>query len=141
MTSGMTLYLFYTWLLANLLHPLIIWTGLHFTHSDLAETINAGSVVIGFGISCLLSIPVLILASLGLKIIVSAKQELFASLFVWIITVAGSIIFEVLVSMVLFTSLEVSVLSLFIPAMIASAIAILIRHKQFSKLIVQHEIK
>jgi hypothetical protein len=101
----------------------------------LAAKPQIGHVIAFMGVSSVFSFPALFFAGLGLNIIVNARQQLYTCLFVWIVTVAGSIILETAGVLLFLRSLQWNTLAAFTPAVLAATMAILIRHKQFGKLI------
>jgi hypothetical protein len=139
-TMYMTLHTFYTWLLANLLVPVIY---------ILTDMVVFGSAWFGPGpdnvfidyfylfiISVLFSLPCLVFCRIALKFIVFSSYINQARLVLWLTTTAVLVFLEELALIWLFSwEFSFELLSIMIPPVIATVLAVLIRYRQFYNLI------
>jgi hypothetical protein len=129
------MYLFNTWLVANLLHPLLamlLWVNW--------QDFNGGGVAGAFVLmlfSLLFSVPLLIMSWLILKILKGMRISCLAKFITWLLV--GTFL---PILTVLFISLfasgagdAVEDLWLLVPATLSILVAILLRHKAFFKMI------
>ena len=133
----MYLYVFITWVVANLLHPLLFIISLSNKSNSafpLFELI--GECVILFCISLLVSLPSLLLAYLVIFLVSRLPIDTWSRFFTWLLLVAAIPLVNFLL---LFSSLigEESLLSVFdlvLPSIVAAVISVLVRGRYFFNL-------
>jgi hypothetical protein len=134
---------FTTWLLANLLHPLIWFVYLFITGNNNSDTFSAESVsllLLVFFYSLIFSLPCLLLSRGLLQVISLTKENLLVKFIAWLFANALLIVLEVWVIILLLTGGNEPELLLFsVPAIAATWVAIAIRWKQFKNLILQQK--
>lgn len=135
----MFLYTFNTWLIANLLHPLLIMAFGYMVYghegvlwyADIAK----GYLLI-LGVSLLCSLPALLTGWLLLDIVVSSDHRSLARMVMWMICSVMLVFLEVLIiAIIIGEPLTSEVFFLALPGILAVCLAILIRYQQFQKLI------
>ena len=127
---------FFTWLLANSLHPVIGFIAIFIM--DDASRFDQDFFLVYFlslAYSCFISIPCLLLGWLSLYIILVTPNSDDVRFFLWLITAPALILFEFLVILILFDSIELKVLLYSLPGIAAIVVSILVRNQQFKKLI------
>jgi len=135
----MFLYTFNTWLIANLLHPLMFMAFgfIIYGHDGLlfyADIVKGYLLVLGVSLLC--SLPALLIGWLLLGMVVLSEYTPLARLIMWIICSATLVFLEVLVmALIVRESLTLETFSLAIPGILAVSASIIIRYKQFQKLI------
>jgi hypothetical protein len=134
---------FTTWLLANLLHPLIWFIYLVITGNNYNYTFSAESfsmLFIGFFYSLIFSIPCLLLSWCLLQIIAFMNDNHLVKFIAWLFGNALLIVLEVWIIILLLTGGKEPELLLFsLPAIAATWLAIAIRWKQFKNLILHQK--
>jgi hypothetical protein len=137
----MFLHAFVTWLLANLLHPLIWFTYILITGDGNSDRFSAESfsiLLVVFFYSLIFSLPCLFLSWGLLHVIVFMKDNLAAKFIAWLFGAALLIFLEVWIIVLLITGgHESELLLLSVPPVAATWLAITIRWKQFKNLILQ----
>lgn len=138
----MFLHAFYTWLVANLLHPLMLAAGLIATttvnvnFSFSSETISNLFQFLFY--SMLFSLPCLLLSWLFLGIIVFSGYPWPVKFILWLFVTALLIFLEMFVILYLSEEeIEWELLLFALPATGATWIAIALRWNQFKNLIIQ----
>jgi hypothetical protein len=140
MTNPLFAHTFATWLLANLIHPVIMFL-VSLAMPGRFELFNGPEVMLLLiVVSILISIPCLVAGWLCLMIIVPAPHSTKLRFLVWIVTAPGIIAFQGLIMMLLENTTAPGILIGSIPAMISVSLAVIIRQPQFKQLIAQHEI-
>lgn len=141
MNPLMFLHILFTWLLANLLHPLLLALVMYLGDGDSLFLNGAGIItgLIQFSFySMLISLPCLFLGWGLLYVIVSLKDSILVKFIAWMITTALLIIFEFMAIVFLVDEpVEIGLLIVVVPAIVSTWIAIGIRHKQFTNLVHQ----
>lgn len=132
----MFLHTFYTWVLANLLHPVMFFIAT----LVIGETIefNFDLVKIYFlflTYSVGISFPSLFLGWLSLYIILITPNTDTAKFLLWLITAPALILFEFIVILCLFGLVEKEIFLFSLPGITATGVAIAVRYPQFRKLI------
>jgi hypothetical protein len=132
---------FITWVVANLLHPLV-WV--LFIQLKNVEPVSIESVQGLFLITVftfIFSLPSLFLASLLLSLIAKSFQNINVRFVVWVFSVTVIPMINCLILDLIAESWKITgeAFELAIPATIATFIAVLIRYKQFSKLFIQQK--
>jgi hypothetical protein len=134
---------FTTWLLANLLHPLIWFIYLVSTGNNNSDTFSAESVsilLLVFFYSLIFSLPCLLLSRGLLQVIALTKDNFLVKFIAWLFANALLIVLEVWVIILLLTGgNEIELLLFSLPAIAATWLAIAIRWKQFKNLILQQK--
>jgi hypothetical protein len=135
----MFLYIFNTWLIANLIHPLVIMAFGFVTYGHggiLLYADMAKGYLLVLGISLLCSLPFLLIGWFLLGIVILSKHTHLVRLVSWITASAIYVFLEVVsLALILGISLTPNTFSLAIPGILAVTAAITIRYKQFQKLI------
>jgi hypothetical protein len=136
----MFLHTFYTWLLANLLHPLMLAAGVIVTTGNVNvnfnETINFLFQILFY--SMLFSLPCLLLSWLFLGIIVFSGYLMPVKFILWLLVTALLIFLEVFIILYLSEEeIEWELLLFALPATAATWMAIAFRWNQFKNLITQ----
>lgn len=140
MNRLLLLHTFSTWLVANLIHPvMMIFASLIMPEDFFNLHEEGGFIVLITFVLLLVSLPCLLAGWLCLMIIVPAPHSLQLRFLVWMVTAPCIIVSQGLL-MMLIIGAGSKVLIAFIPAMMAVILSVLIRYRQFKQLIVQHEI-
>lgn len=131
----MFLHTFYTWILANILHPVMLFLATIVVGGDFGFNQNIfESYFLYLVYSFCISIPCLFLGWLSLFIIVVTPNPDDAKFVLWLVTAPALIIFEFLVILILFDSTELKVLLFSLPGIVATGVSVLVRYQQFKKL-------
>ena len=134
---------FSTWLLANLLHPLIWFIFLVITGNNNNDTFSAESVsmlFIVFFYSLIFSLPCLLLSRGLLQVTAFMKDNHLVKFIAWFFGNALLIVLEVWVIILLLTGgKEIELLLYSVPAIAATWLAIAFRWKQFKNLILHQK--
>lgn len=133
----MFIYTLYTWLLANLLQFLMFIIFGIVTGSP-AAALNPEDFIIELSFltaSLIISLPCLLAGWLFLYLIVCYPYSGTTKFLLWLITAAFLVFLEFLFILFISDFVEPGFLKFSIPAIAAVIIAILIRYRQFSKLI------
>lgn len=141
MNRLLLLHTFCTWLVANMIHPIMMtfasWI-MPEVFFDLHE--EGGFIVLLTFVLLLISFPCLLAGWLCLMIIVPAPHSLQLRFLVWMVAAPCIIVLQGLIIMLITGTTSPGMLIASVPAMIAALLAVLIRYQQFKRLIVQHEI-
>jgi hypothetical protein len=132
----MFLHTFYTWILANILHPVMFFLAT-FVMGE-ASGLNQNlfeSYFLYLIYSFFISIPCLFLGWLSLFVILVTPNTDDAKFVLWLVTAPALIIFEFLVILVLLDSIDMEVLLFSLPGIVATGVSVLVRYQQFRKLI------
>jgi hypothetical protein len=135
----MFLHTFNTWLIANLLHPLLIsaFGYMIYGHDGVlwyADVVKGYFIVLAASLIC--SLPFLVFGWLLLRLVVSSDHTPSGRLFLWMIFSAMVVFLEVLSLIIMVKQpLDPKTFSLAIPGVLAVSAAIIIRYQQFRKLI------
>lgn len=139
---AMFLHVFYTWLLANFFHPFVFLL-LSMLGSDSTDFPGTEVFAIGlffFGASVLFSVPFLLVGWLCLYLVNASPNTAVTKYLLWLVVGPSLVFFAMLLFTLLFTSeIDIEILLFSLPAMVAVAVAILIRHSQFDKLFYSHK--
>ena len=132
----MFLHTFYTWLLANLLHPLIFFLAALIMREAPGFDQNLFEIfyLLLFYSFCF-SLPCLLLGWLCLYLIICSPYSDDAKFILWLVTAASLIILEFLVILFIGDLTDLALLLFSLPGVAALSASILIRYKQFKKLI------
>ena len=137
----MFLHAFYTWLLANLLHPLMLAAGISITTGNVHFSLTGETISNLFEFlfySMLFSLPCLLLGWLFLGIIVFSSYPGPVKFILWFLVTALVIFLEVFTILYLSQEeIEWELLLFAIPATGATWVAIALRWNQFKNLIIQ----
>lgn len=120
----------YTWLLAQLIHPLIFYC---FTLLNSGWEVDIGSLLSFFIGSFLISLPAFILCLLFINIVPVLKISVTGNFIIWLALASTSIFINVVLLILLLgdTRLFLTEWDLFFPSLIAAIVSILIRYRQF----------
>jgi len=131
----MFLHTFYTWVLANLLHPvmffltvLVIGDSMGF-NSDLVK-----NYFLFLTYSVCISIPCLFLGWLSLYIILITPNTDSVKFLLWLITAPALVLFEFIIILNFFDLVEKEFFLFSLPGITAIGFAIVARYQQFKKL-------
>jgi len=127
---------FFTWLLANSLHPVMFF---------IATVIDGDALGFSLGLfktyflfltySVSISLPCLFLGWLSLYIILITPNTDSTKFLLWLITAPALVLFEFIIILSLFDLVEKEFLLFSLPGITAIVVAILARYQQFKKLI------
>lgn len=134
----MFLHTFYTWVLANLLHPVMFLAAAFIIGDGDAPGFDLGlfeSYFLFLVYSFCISIPCLLLGWLTLYLILVSSYSGDAKFFLWLVTGPALIILEFLVILTLFNLIELEILLFLLPGIASVGASILIRYQQFKKLV------
>jgi hypothetical protein len=141
MNRLLLLHTFSTWLVANLIHPVMM----AFASLILPEVFfnlheEGGLIVLLTFVLLLVSLPCLLTGWLCLMIIVPAPHSLQLRFLVWMVAAPCIIVLQGLIMMLFAGTTSPGMLIGLVPAMLAVLLSVLIRYRQFKQLTVQHEI-
>jgi hypothetical protein len=135
----MFLHTFYTWLLANILHPLVLVGFVLTLHPEVAPYLLNSSFFEGFIylaiLSMVASFPCLLLSWGCLHLISAASHTIIASFFMWAIVTTSLIIVTGILVLDYYETLRLSFSDYLACPVITFAIAAVIRFKQFKRAI------
>lgn len=131
-------YLFFTWMVAHMLHPVVF--GIYCSAIEGDQLFfgwnNLGSVLSFTCLGIIISMPALCLSALSLQAILRISHGPVVALVLWVIAVIASIIMAAYFTLIMFIGFfRFQFLGVFLPGMIAGVIAVLIRYKQFARLV------
>jgi hypothetical protein len=131
----MFIYVFFTWVIANMLHPIVL--GLYYGEiNDFNWSSLPGIYLIFFIYVLLFSIPSLALGVVFMKLLRFIKIHNELKLFILVIMAPLIVVINLAVISFLFEgSINFNDFEFCVPAMIASIIAILIRYKSLFKIL------
>jgi len=126
-----------TWLLANVIHPIMMFVCLlivsNFNTAPEPEMIAVAVPLIL--VSSILSIPALFISWLMLQVITQLMLTSEMKFLLWLLTAPAMILLQFLVMSVLMDLIAMSEIELIIPAMLSALIAIPCRYNAFVKLV------
>lgn len=136
----MFLHVFNTWLIANLLHPLLVFlfSVLFFFDGASVPVFNGEMIEIMLYVlafSLLLSLPCLLVATLCFCHIADMKYTVTSRFVCWLFAATGSVFFCLWGLILLFDIAAFQTIIYALPAIAATGIAVLIRYRQFVKII------
>ena len=135
----MFLHTFYTWLIANLLHPLMFLFFFFFRDGSFSSLFNAETpeiCLLIFIFSLLISLPALLAGWLMLGMIVLSSYTVMARFMMWLICASALVLLSfLLLSLFLDGVIDPEIISLSVPGIVAASFSICIRYKHFRKLI------
>src|SRR4051812_8549037 len=135
----MFLNVFYSWLIAQVLHPILFMVSLWLF--DGRFFINAEYVFYFLLISILVSLPGLLSGWLCMGRIVAAHYTISAKFFIWLATAAMLVILTLWIVILFFDGgLQPEFLLAAIPGILSIWIASIIRLRQFYKLFIQKNV-
>lgn len=129
----MFLHVFYSWVVANLLHPLVLLAYFHSEVEEFSIEIPGWGLLI-FGVSVLLSLPALIAGWVVMHLINRLPFDSISKYFTWLF-LACCLPLVIFITIVLFMTkeLRMSELEAIVPATISVAAALIIRAGYFFK--------
>jgi hypothetical protein len=123
---------FNTWMLAQLLHPIIFYA---YFSIVLKESLDPGALVSLLVGASIIAAPSLFISFLFLRLIAGKKMPTPLSLFTWVVVALVSIVLNIALFLLLFKSSIIDIpFDYILPAFIAALVAILIRLPLFIKL-------
>lgn len=137
----MFLHVLNTWFIANLLQPLfvILFSFLFLLYPDPYTmpgfTWNSTLLVCLFLVSIIGSLPLLLVTAILFQLIARMEYTQTARFVCWLFTVVGGIFIIFLILAFLFNTVNFQTLAFGFPAMSAACVAILLRYRQFIKII------
>ncbi len=130
-------YLLYTWLLAHLLHPLMFFIDSNIIQSNqLFFSWTPASIFAFSAFGIMVSVPAAFISMLSLMILVRSDLPARLAFITWLIIVplsaaaGGAFVMKYAVGF-----FDPTFIGIFIPGMMAGVAAVLIRYKQFLKLV------
>jgi hypothetical protein len=127
-----------TWLLANLIHPLIwiiyVWITLHDAMFAIQLDTVIGQYVTILIFSLIASSPLLALGCVFIRIVTQPRYTIPAAWSLWLVTLILLVVFEAIVMVFFFGDLIFEMYEIFLPSIIATCLAVCIRYKQFTRL-------
>lgn len=131
----MFLHIFYTWIIANLLHPVFIFLGIYLTDGDPIFTGELLQLLfLALMYSLLFSIPSLFIGWLCLYLISITPFNNDAKFLIWLFVAPLLVFIEILVILLLEGNIDVTELKFALPGMAAVALTVLSRYVQFQNL-------
>jgi hypothetical protein len=137
MKTNLYRHLLNTWLLAHLLHPLMFFIDCNIVQSNqLLFSWTPSSVLAFSGFGMMVSIPAAFISMFSLMILVRADLPGRLAFITWLIIVplsaaaGGTFVMKFIVGF-----FDPTFVGIFIPGMMAGTAAVLIRYKQFMKLV------
>jgi hypothetical protein len=132
----MFLHIFYTWLLANLLHPVMFFLAALIMREAPGFDQNLFEIVLLLlAYSLCLSAPCLLLGWLCLYLIICSPYSGDARFVLWLVSAVLLIVLEFLFILLAGDILDLEFLLYSLPGVAAVGTSILIRYRQFKKLI------
>ena len=132
----MFLHTFYTWILANILHPVMFFLATLVMGEAFGFNQNLfENYFLYLVYSLFISVPCLFLGWLSLYIVLATPNPDDAKFVIWLVTAPALVLFEFLIILSLFDLIELKPLLFSLPGIAATGISILIRYPQFNKLI------
>jgi len=132
----MFLHTFYTWVIANLLHPILILLALHLM---CGETVFGDEFIrvyiTAFIYSIVISVPCLLAGWFCVYLVSTIPLSVEAKFLIWLTIAPSLVFFEIFIILLVTGYIEAELLLYSIPGMAATGIAILSRYKQFQKII------
>jgi hypothetical protein len=132
----MFLHTFYTWLLSNLLHP-VLFVILSIITQNYPGIFNPHffiDAVTFFAWSLVISLPCLLLGVLCLYLIINSPYSAGTKFMLWLATGPSLVFLEFLFILLVMNLVEIEILLFSFPGIAAVGISILIRYWQFEKL-------
>lgn len=131
----MFLHIFYTWIPANLLHPVFIFLGFYLMNGDPIFTSEAVQFFFPLLMySLLFSIPCLFIGWLCLYYVNITPFSSDVKFLIWLFVAPLLVFIEILVILLLEGNIDVTELKFALPGMAAVALAVLSRYVQFQNL-------
>ena len=133
----MFLHTFYTWILSNLLHPILFILLMIIKGND-AEVFDSRfftETATFLAVSLIISLPCLLLAWLCLYLILSSPYSTETKFMLWLTTGPSLVFLEFLFLFLIINVMEFEIFLFSCPGIAAVGISILIRYRQFEKLI------
>jgi hypothetical protein len=132
----MFLHTFYTWVLANLLHPIMFFLAtVIMGHAAGFDKYLFESALLFLGYSFCFSFPCLLLGWLTLYLILASLYSVEAKFLLWLVTAPSLNIMEFLIILSLFDLMELEILLFLFPGVASVGASILIRYSRFKRLI------
>ena len=137
MKTNLYRHLLYTWLLAHLLHPLMFFIDCKLVQSNqLYFSWEPSSIAAFSGFGVLVSFPAALISMFSLWILVRSDLPARLSFITWLIVVplsaaaGGAFVMKFIVGF-----FDPTFIGIFVPGMMAGLAAVLVRCKQFLKLL------
>lgn len=135
----MFLHTFYTWFIANLLHPLMFLLFFFFRDGNFSSLFNVETAEICsliFVFSLVISLPALLAGWLLLGMIVLSSYTVFARFMLWLICASALVLLSfLLLSLFLDGIIDPKIVSLSVPGIVAVSFSICLRYNHFRQLI------
>ncbi|MCG2617880.1 hypothetical protein LZZ85_26500 [Terrimonas sp. NA20] len=137
MKTNLYKHLLYTWLLSHLLHPLMFFIDCQLVQSNqLFFSWEPSSIIAFSAFGILVSVPAAFISMFSLRILVRSDLPVRLSFITWLIVVplsaaaGGAFVMKFVVGF-----FDPTFLGIFVPGMMAGVASVLIRYKQFAKLV------
>ncbi|PZR29725.1 MAG: hypothetical protein DI535_01055 [Citrobacter freundii] len=131
-------HLFFTWMLAHALHPVFFGICCSIVENDqlFFGWDHLKSLMSFTCLGIVVSMPALVISVISLRIILFAAHRPAVAITAWILSVLLAINIGAYFMLIMFMGFfNFSFLNIFIPGMIAAVAAILIRYKQFIRMV------
>jgi|GEM_PF-5416995 len=131
-------HLFFTWVLAHALHP--VFFGIYCSvieNNQLFFGWNHFRSLLSFTcLGIIVSMPALVISAISLRIILFASHRPVVAFTAWILSILLAINIGAYFMLTMFMGFfDFSFLNIFIPGMMAGVVGVLIRYKQFVRLV------
>jgi hypothetical protein len=138
----MFLHIFYTWIIANLLHPVFMMLGIFILNESTASDSEFFEIYLLIVFcSFIVSVPCLLFSWFSLYLISNTPYTTDAKYLVWLVTVSLTVFLEVFVILLIVDDVNSTTLLFSVPGVAATIVAIMLRYWQFKNLIQIMEIK
>lgn len=128
----MFLHTFYTWIIANLLHPVFIFFAVYFIDGHFIFGTNFFEFFfLAILYSFAFSIPCLLIGWLCFYLVSTTPLTLEAKFLTWLIAAPVLVFLEMFIILLIIGQIDTELLLYSMPGMAATGIAILVRYRQF----------
>lgn len=134
----MLLHTCYTWLVANLLHPLFIFCMMEMTNRSVIIFLDED--IFWLFINCLIfsigySLPYLLAGWVCLSLVSRVNFTINTRFWIWVVAATQLAVLELVLILALGKTMEPQILFFVLPGAAAACTAVLIRYRQFIKLL------
>ncbi len=135
----MKIHVFNTWILAHGLHPLTIGVMAMVSTGDATVFADFGALMFMSLIALLFSLPSLFISWGIMPKIIRHSSSLNNRFFMWLLTACVMVLLNAIVPLALFFGVGISTFITFVPAIIATFLAVCIRFIPFVKLAAEYD--
>ena len=134
-TTIMFLHVFYSWLITQLLHPILV-IALSYVLNGSIDLLEPGFIFLFAIGSVVISSPCLLLGWLSLGLIVYSDHTVVAKFVLWFLATGILVVLNFFIlALILYRNFQVELLFMTIPGILSIWISSVIRWKQFQKLV------